>query len=226
MRSCARSKAGRFAFVPTPGVLSKSSHFVSGINAVLSYRRILPAVAFFLIAASFAVAQFPVDLNSIHQDSQPAKIHELVARYCRTDYEGARLDPQSWEKVQPMVWWHTNPDFTQIDVISRYTVETEPSSSHGKYTMTVQYRLLGIYDMATGYVPEPGATQDVSFTVTGENGEWRVADAENTYPHPSRAIMLKWLNDKISSTQDEAAKTRYQEALKLLQAQSASPFAK
>jgi hypothetical protein len=38
--------------------------------------------------------------------------------------------------------------------------------------------------------------------------------------------MLKWLNDKISTTQDASAKNLYQEALRELQAQSGSPFAK
>jgi len=38
--------------------------------------------------------------------------------------------------------------------------------------------------------------------------------------------MLKWLNEKLSTSQDEPAKTRYQEALRQLQAQSVSPFAK
>ena len=51
-------------------------------------------------------------------------------------------------------------------------------------------------------------------------------DAENTFPHPSRAAMLKWLNEQIASTQDAAVKDRLQRALTLLQAQPASPFVK
>lgn len=196
------------------------------MNAVSPYRRVLLAVAF-LVSAQFVLAQFPVDLNHASSDAQPAQIRELVSKYCRTEYEGARLDQQSWSKIQPLVWWRSSPEYTQIDVISRYTVDNEPESNHGKYTVAVHYHLLGIYDLATGYVPEPGGTtQDVSFLVTSENTEWRISDAENTYPHPSRAAMLKWLNDKISTTQDDAAKARYQDALKQLQAQSASPFAK
>jgi hypothetical protein len=193
---------------------------------VLPSRRVLLAVIF-LINASFSLAQFPVNLNRAEEEAVPARMRELVSKYCRLDYEGARLDPQSWEKVQPLVWWRASPGYTQIDVISRYTVDSQPESSHGKYIVAVHYRLLGIYDLATGYVPEPEATtQDVSFTVTTENTEWRIADSENTSPHPSRAVMLKWLSDKISTTQDEAAKARYQDALRQLQAQSASPFAK
>jgi hypothetical protein len=202
-----------------------SGYFVSRTNAVFPCRRVLLAVAF-LINAGFVQAQFPVSINH-SADSVPAEMRELVSKYCRLDYEGASLDQQSWPKIQPIVWWKSNPDYTQIDVVSRYTVDSEPESNHGKYIVAVHYRLLGVLDLATGYAPEPeGTTQDVSFLVTNENTEWRIADAENTFPHPSRAVMLKWLNDKIASTQDETAKTRYQTALKQLQAQSASPFAK
>jgi hypothetical protein len=192
---------------------------------VLSLRRIFLVVPF-LINSSFLLAQFPVGLDHTN-DAQPAQMRELVSKYCRTDYEGASLETQSWQKLQPLVWWRARPDYNQIDVISRYTVDSDPVSSHGKYVVAVHYRLLGIYDLVNGYVPEPEATtQDVSFTVTLENTEWRIAEAENTAPHPSRAVMLKWLTDKLAAAQDEAAKAHYQAALKLLQAQSASPFAK
>ncbi len=192
----------------------------------MSWCRRFLLVAAFLIQGVFVQAQFPVNLNH-GAEALPPQMRELVSKYCRLDYEGTRLDPQSWSKVEPIVWWKSGPDYTQIDVVSRYTVDSEPEANKGKFVVAVHYRLLGVYDLATGYVPEPeGTTQDVSFLVTNENTEWRIADAENTAPHPSRAAMLKWLNDKISTTQDEAAKARYQSALKQLQAQSASPFAK
>jgi hypothetical protein len=202
-----------------------SGYPVPRTNAVSPFRRLLLAAAF-LINTVFVQAQFPVNLNHADEALAP-QIRELVSKYCRLDYEGTRLDQQSWSKIQPLVWWRGAPEYTQIDVVSRYTVDNEPESSKGKHIVAVHYRLLGIYDLATGYVPEPeGTMQDVSFMVTTENTEWRIADADNTFPHPSRAAMLKWLNDKVSTTQDEAAKARYQSALTQLQAQSASPFAK
>ena len=105
-------------------------------NAVLSFRRILLAVAF-LINASFVLAQFPVDLNHPSNDAQPAQMRELVSKYCRLDYEGVSLDPQSWSKIQPLVWWKSSPEYTQIDVVSRYTVDSEPESKNGKYVAEV-----------------------------------------------------------------------------------------
>ena len=156
---------------------------------------------------SAALAQFPLPLGRVDQDTKAQQIRELVSKYCRLDYDGARMGPQGWPKLQPLVWWKTNPDYTQMNVISRYTVETAPVLAHGKYTITVHYRLLGRFETGIGYSPEvANSNEDVDYTVTAVNDEWRIDDAEPNFPHPSRAAMLKWLNDQISTTQDPAAK--------------------
>lgn len=191
-------------------------------------RSSLLILAFILGSACFLVAQstMPVPLGHVEQDTKSADVHELVSKYCRLDYEGARLDGQGWAKVQPLVSWRTNPEYAEINVISRYTVDTDPPSSHGKYTVTVHYHLLGSYNLSTGYAREAGSVQTVEYTVTDTKGDLRITDSENGLPHPSRATMLKWLNDKLSATQDETAQKRYQDGLRSLQAQPASPFAK
>ena len=190
-------------------------------------RRSLSVLAFVLGAACFVGAQstMPVPLGHIEQDHKSADVREFVSKYCRLDYEGDRLDEKGWAKIQPLVAWRSNPEYAEIDVIARYTVDTDPPSNKGKFAVTVHYRLLGIYNLANGYVPEP-ANQTVEYTVTDNNGDLQITDTENNLPHPSRATMLKWLNEKLSATQDEKEKSRYQEALKQLQAQPASPFAK
>jgi hypothetical protein len=190
-------------------------------------RRIVSVFLFVFSAGALLFAQFPVATPHQLEDTTPAQVHELVSKYCRLQYEGLGLDPQAWSKFQPIVWWSSPQKYTQIDVIARYNVDPEPEAHGSKYTVTVHYRLLGTYDLVNGYVPEPeGSMQQVDFQVSSENTEWRIADAENTYPHPSRAAMLKWLHDQLATAQDIAAKQLYQSALTLLQAQSASPFAK
>ncbi len=196
---------------------------------LLTSRRFLPILAFMLGSSCFFLAQstMPLPLGHVEQDTKSADVRELVSKYCRLDYEGARLDGQGWAKVQPLVSWRTNPEYAEISVISRYEVETDPTANHGKYAVTVHYHLLGSYALSTGYVPEaPGSVQTVEYTVTDTNGDLRITDSDNSLPHPSRAVMLKWLNDKVSASQEEPAKKRYQDALRQLQAQSASPFAK
>ncbi|MFZ0314702.1 MAG: hypothetical protein WAL85_18490 [Candidatus Korobacteraceae bacterium] len=194
---------------------------------MFSIRRVLLGFALVVAAPGFLFAQFPVPTQHVTEDPEPAQIHELVSKYCRLDYEGARLEAQTWAKFEPIVWWKANPSYTRIDVVARYSVDLPPEASKGKYVVSVHYRLLGTYDLATGYVRElQVSNQDVDFLVSSENSEWRIADAENTSPHLSRAAMLNWLNQQISAAQEPAAKIRYQDALKQLQAQSASPFAK
>lgn len=190
-------------------------------------RRSLLTFVFVVGAVSFAAAQIDMSLNHARQEAKSADVRELVSKYCRLDYEGARVDGQGWEEVEPLVSWRTNREYSEISVISRYTVDAKPEEDHGKYTITVHYRLLGSYNLDTGYVREaPDSVQEVTYIVTGANGEWRISDSDNYLPHPSRVAMLKWLNDKLAAAQDEPAKIRYQEALRQLQAQPASPFAK
>jgi hypothetical protein len=194
---------------------------------VFSIRHFLLGLVFVIAAPCLLLAQFPVPTQTTKEDPEPAQIHELVSKYCRLDYEGARLDAKAWAKFEPIVWWKSNPAFTQIDVVARYSVDIPPDATKGKYVVSVHYRLLGTYDLATGYVREPQVSnQSVDFLVSSENLEWRIADAENTSPHLSRAAMLSWLNQQISTTEDAAAKSRQQDALTQLQSQSASPFAK
>jgi len=195
--------------------------------SLLLLRRSLLVLAFVVGSTRFAGAQMGLPLGHLEQDTKSADVRELVSKYCRLDYEGARLDGQGWSKVEPLVSWRSNPEYAEINVIARYTVDPEPASSHGKYTVTVHYRLLGSYNLTMGYVREaPNSVQDVQYAVTNTSGELRISDSENSLPHPSRAAMLKWLNDKLNAAQDEPAKIRYQNALRQLQAQPASPFAK
>ena len=194
---------------------------------LLWFRRFVLSVALLFAVGSMAQSDIPLPMGHTEQDIRAEQMRELVSKYCRLDYVGARLDPQAWAKLQPLVWWKANPDYTQASVILRYTVETAPVLSHGKYTITVHYRLLGRFEPGIGYSPEPAnSNEDVEYTVTAVSSEWRIDDAEPNFPHPSRDAMLKWLNDKISTTQDQAAKNIYRDAQQKLQAQSGSPFAK
>jgi hypothetical protein len=187
-------------------------------------RRSVVSMILLFAVGSAAQSPMPLPLGHVEQDTKAEEIRGLVSQYCRLDYGGARLDPQGWTKLQSVVWWKTNPDYEQIDVISRYTVDTEPVLTNGKYTVTVHYRRLGRYEPGIGYSREMASpTEDVEYTVTAVKDEWRIDDAEPNFPHPSRAAMLKWLTDQVSTTQDESAKKIYQEALRQLQTPSAPP---
>lgn len=189
--------------------------------------RLFPRLALsmiFLLAVGCAAQDIPFNVGHAEQDTRAEQVRALVSQYCRLDYGGARLDRQGWTKLEPLVWWKANPDYSQIDVISRYTVETQPESTNGKYSVTVHYRLLGRFETGIGYSPEGGnPTSDVEYTVTAVKDEWRIDDAEPNFPHASQAAMVKWLTAQISTTQDASAKNIYQEALRQLQTPSEPP---
>ena len=177
--------------------------------SIYLFLRPMPVLSFvacsiiaFLINASFLLAQFPVGINH-SDDSLPAQMRELVSKYCRTEYEGARLDTSSWSKIQPLVWWRSSPEYSQIDVISRYEVDSEPRVESWQVHGWRALSLVGNLRYGQRLCAR-ACRYNAGRIVHGhqpENTEWRIADAENTYPHPSRAAMLKWLNDKIAGAQ-------------------------
>jgi hypothetical protein len=178
--------------------------------------RILLLFGFLLSLVSSMPAQFPMQLGHPEQGTQPEDIRELVSKYCRLDYEGARLDAAGWEKLQPLVWWKSYPDISQVAVISRYTVSSTPELSHGRYSVTVHYLQMGRFDPAIGYSRE-ASNEDVEFTVTNSGGEWKIYDASPSFPHTSKAAILKWLNGKLAAAPDDATKKVYQDALRQMQ---------
>jgi len=183
------------------------------------------SLACLTILAIDALAQFGVPLNHTDPKLEPVTVRELVARYCRLDYAGARLNSTDWVKLQPLVAWQANPDYSLFMATSRFDVDTDLVPEHGKYQVTVHYRLLGKYYMSEGYSQESAnQVEDVHYVVAEVNGDWRITEAEPNYPHPSRAAALQWLNKKLAEAPDPVAKTIYQHAVEQLQAQKATPL--
>jgi hypothetical protein len=186
--------------------------------------RLLALLVCTALLSTVALAQFGVPLGHEDANTRPARIRELVSQYCRLDYEGARLNPPEWPKLQPLVAWKSNPDFPIVNVISRFTIDEQPVLEHGKYSINVHYRLLGRFVVNEGFSKDSTrSTEDVSVTVGQVNGDWRITDVEPNYPHPSRAAMLKWLNDNLAKTNDATAKTVYEHAISDLQVPGSTP---
>jgi hypothetical protein len=184
----------------------------------------LVLLALLLAAGIGAEAQFGVPLGRTDPKLESVAARELVGRYCRVDYAGARLYTSEWPKIEPLVSWRSNPEFPLMMVTSRFDLDAEPTLEHGKYLISVHYRLLGKYDMAEGYSNESAnKIQDVQFVVAEVNDDLRIIDIEPSYPHPSRAAVLKWLNKRLADDQDLASKTMYQHAVQDLQPPKPSP---
>ena len=185
--------------------------------------RLRSAILVFLVLAGVAIglrAQMDMPLSHSDPALEPATVRELVARYCRTDYAGARLNPNDWPKMQPLVSWREDPEFPLFMVISRFDVSAELDSQRGKYGVTVHYRILGKYDLAEGYSQEAGnQVREVRFTVNQVNNDWKITDTEPNYPYVSKAAAVQWVNRKLAEASDPVARTLYENALKQLQGQ-------
>lgn len=184
-------------------------------------------IGFLLSSVVSVLGQIGVPLNRSDQNLEPVQVRERVAQYCRADFAGARLNPAGWPKLQPVVWWKENPDYAGFAVVTRFDVDPSLATEHGKYVVVVRYRLLGSFSLAEGYSDESaGRIENVTFTVTEVNNEWRISDVQPADPHVSKASAMQWINQKVASTQDAATKSLYQHAVEVLQQQNASPFAK
>jgi hypothetical protein len=180
---------------------------------------------FMLLSVGPAFAQFGIP-TQLPRLTTEADIRNRVGQYCRLDYVGARLNDQDFEKLKPVVSWPKNPEYPLIDVVSRYEVSTLATSERGKWNVTVTYHLLGRFNVGEGYSREAaGSDRQVEFTVQDLNGALKVTDVEPNYPRPSRAAMLKWLENQQAAAGPET-KIIYEHAIKELSAQSGSPFAK
>ncbi len=180
--------------------------------------RTLSLLPVLLLAMSGAAsAQYGLPLNRDTSEVGPAQIRQIVANYCRLDYEGARLNSQDAAKFAPLVWSHTAADYSQMDVVARYTVD-EPVLDHGRYDVTVHYLMLGRYDKASGFSRELArSTINVDFSVSSNNGEWKIGHMDPDFPHLSRAAMVQWLNDRLAKGSEDAPKQLYRQALEQLQ---------
>ncbi len=183
-------------------------------------------LVFMLLSVGSAFAQFGIP-TQLPKQTNDAEVRNKVGQYCRVDYLGGRLNDQDWQKMKPVVSWPKNPDFPLIDVVSRYDVATNVTESHGKWRVSVTYHMLGRFTLGQGYSTEAvGSDQEAEFTVQDAGGgELKVIDMDPNYPHPSKATMLKWLENKLATATPQT-KVIYEEAIKQLSAQSGSPFAK
>jgi len=190
-----------------------------------SYSRIAFVWSLFLVlTACSGWAQMGVPLNHTDPKLEEVQVRELVAQYCRMDYSGGRLSPAAWGKVQPLVAWPTNPDYSLFMVTSRFDVDNDLGYDHGKYVALVHYRLLGKYDLAEGYSQDArNQIENVRFVVSEVNGEWRITEIDPAYPHPSKMASAQWVSQKLAQATDAMHKMIYQQALEKLQAPKAQP---
>src|ERR1035441_6820669 len=77
------------------------------------FRRFALSIVFLFAMGSAALAQFPLPLGHVDQDTRAEQMRELVSKYCRLDYDGARMAPVKCASWFPNIaaWIMTGPEW-------------------------------------------------------------------------------------------------------------------
>lgn len=178
------------------------------------------ATVVLVLLATFASAQFRI--NPGERSNRNAEYRQTAASYCRLDYDGARLSPQGWTRLQPLTAWRENPEFKRILVVNRYQVMPDMHYDHGRYIFEVQYETDGEYDSLGGYFPDPEVVT-VQVEVADNNGDIKVAETSDTRPFVGRFRFQQFLQGKLSGESDPAVKSTLQSSIQRLQEQIKKP---
>ena len=174
--------------------------------------------AVIVVLASFATPQANVRLGTSERTTRASESRQVIGNYCRLDYDGARLLPDNWNRMQPLTSWRDNPDFRRVAVVVRYQIASEPRMEHGRFIYDVTYDLSGEYDLSGVYFTEP--TRITTQIEVGEvNGDLRIVEASSPRPFVGRPRFQQWLQSKVNSETDPAAKASFTTSLQRLQSQ-------
>lgn len=176
-----------------------------------------------VFAAVFATAQANVRINPGERTNRNAEYRQAVANYCRFDYDGARLTPETWTRLQPLTAWRENPEYRRIAVVSRYQILPDMVYSRGRYVFQVQYDISGEYDLTGGYFPE-AMRVSMEIAVGEQSGDTRVLEISEPRPFVGRARLMQWLQAKLNTETDPASKATLQASLQRLQDEIKKPI--
>ncbi|MFB3815240.1 MAG: hypothetical protein ACE14L_14125 [Terriglobales bacterium] len=168
-----------------------------------------------LLLATAAAAQTGVRLSP----RDPAALIEpktLVRRYCEMDAQGFRLASDTAKRLESVTTFESLPEWHGFDVIARYEIAGAKSNARG-VLVTVNYVVLGRFEIGVGYTPEPRLVT-LEIQAVADNDDWKVLGTDNlNRPRISRARTLKWLQDQLATEQDAEWKQTLQRAIQQLQ---------
>jgi hypothetical protein len=185
--------------------------------------RCASSIAVLVLLASLASAQANLRLNPGERSARNAETRQVVGNYCRLDYDGARIAPEGWARMQPLTTLRENPEFKRIAVVIRYQVVAEPRIDHGHYIYDVEYDVSGEYDLSGVYFIEPTRIAS-QVEVADVNGDLRVVNVSGSRPFVGRARFEQWLQSKVNAETDPVSKSNLESSLQRFQAQEKKPI--
>jgi hypothetical protein len=159
-------------------------------------------------------------------NAQTATPQDVLSKFLRLDFDGARLDSDGFKKVFPLTDWPDAPGYDSSVIVRGYKAGT-PQIRGGEAKIEVTYDVVGIIAGNTMWEPYTGNPSSESFKdqvkmsyeLVLKNGRWKV-HGPNEVPHISIDVALKneeaLLADKSRDPDEHKAYQQIVEALKKL----------
>lgn len=171
----------------------------------------------FVILVSFSICSLSVAQQmpalNLPNTPEPASVEAqqrlAVINYCRMDFDGARLSPETFDRMRPLLMESSNPKFESFEVVSRYSVP-RPADPSGPVIAT--YHLVGRWDNRAGW-KEGTFVEDVRFDVVEREGDALITNIEPGNPHVSARAALAYLRQRLTSAQADSERTMIQKGI-------------
>jgi hypothetical protein len=159
-------------------------------------------------------------------NAQTAGPQDVLNRFLKLDFDGARLDSDGFKKVFPLTDWPDAPGYDSSIIVRSYKAEG-PHIRGGEAKIVVTYDVVGMIAGNTVWEPFAGNTSSetfkdqvkISYEVVLKNGRWKV-HGPNELPHISIDVALKneeaLLVDKSRDPEEHKAYQQIVDALKKL----------
>ena len=118
----------------------------------------------------------------------------LLSNFCRLDFDGARLERDAWARVKAFTAVRPAAEWQRIVIVTRWDFEAAEFASD---SLTVIYKVSGVYDMAEGY-NATSASERVRFVMHEHDGDLLVASITPDAPHLSARAALTWMRQRLN----------------------------
>lgn len=124
----------------------------------------------------------------------PATPEDTVQRFCRLDFEGARLSSDTYHRIDPLVTWKEQVDMDPVYLVRGY--EVGGSKIEGdRAEVPVKYDLISRLDVPwhpghPDLAADLAANAEVVFRLVRHRGAWKI-DGPAITPHASPEALAR-----------------------------------
>jgi hypothetical protein len=165
-------------------------------------------------------------LCAVSAGGQTSTPQEVLNKFLKLDFDGARLDSEGFKKVFPLTDWPDAPGYDSSIIVRSYKVG-EPQVQRSQAKIVVTYEVVGMIAGNTAWEayadnPKSETFKDdvtITYVLVLKNGKWKVHEP-NQAPHISIDVALKneeaLLADKSREADEHKAYQNIVDALRKL----------